>query len=304
MTCAEFKDQVAALALDALEPAERAACEAHLDHEGPHDGCEGELARAQETAAAIAMSLPATAARPELWDRIAAEIRADAAPHSTAARTAARARIASAARPGRDGRDGDDGQRAGGTRRGSWREAAAWSLAVAAAAIAFVMGVERRKSEERLGESQRELARTESVDQQKQLCLNELAAARVALRQKAAAIQLIEDPGTRLVQLAAQGGVPYRASAIVNPTHGNAMVLAHLPPQAGKDYQLWLIRGQEKISAGILPTDPSGATVVPVPRDLLADGAPDAFAVTIEPTGGMPQPTGPIVLVGAMPKTL
>ena len=302
MTCAEFKDQVAALALDALEPAERAACEAHLDHEGPHDGCEAELARAQETAAAIAMALPATAPRPELWDHIASEIRSDAAPPSTAARSAARARIASAARPGRDG--GDAGRRAGGTRRGGWREGVAWSLAVAAAAIAFVMGVERRKTEERLGESQRELARIESVDQQKQFCLNELAAARVALRQKAAAIQLIEDPGTRLVQLAAQGDVPYRASAIVNPTHGNAMVLAHLPPQEGKDYQLWLIRGQEKISAGILPTDPSGATVVPVPRNLLADGAPDAFAVTIEPTGGMPQPTGPIVLVGAMPKTL
>ena len=98
--------------------------------------------------------------------------------------------------------------------------------------------------------------------------------------------------------------MPYRASAIVNAAHGNAFVLAHLPPQKDKDYQLWLIRGQEKISAGILPSDASGSTMVPVPGNLLAAGAPDAFAITIEPTGGMPQPTGPIVLVGAMPKTL
>ncbi len=40
------------------------------------------------------------------------------------------------------------------------------------------------------------------------------------------------------------------------------------------------------------------STLARISRDLLAGGAPDAFAITVEPAGGMPQPTGPIVLVG------
>ena len=77
------------------------------------------------------------------------------------------------------------------------------------------------------------------------------------------------------------------------------MLASMLPPQEGKDYQLWLIRGGETISAGLLPVDDTGLPVLArIPRDLLAGGAPDAFAISVEPAGGMPQPTGPIVLVG------
>jgi anti-sigma-K factor RskA len=300
VTCAEFKENVAALALGALDPAEKAACEAHLASEGRHDGCEAELARASETAALLAATLPPVRPRPQTWQRIEAELPSRDAASSPSDR--ARAAVASA-QGGEAGARRPPGRRTG-SRAGGWREGAAWGLAVAAAAVAFVMGVERRNAERRLGEAEREIARAESVDLQKQACLNELASARIALRQKAAAISLIEDPRTRLVQLAAEAGMPYRASAIVNPVLPNAMVLASsLPPQPGKDYQLWLIRGQEKISAGILQTGATGATIATVPREILAGGAPDAFAVTIEPAGGVPQPTGPIVLVGKLPQT-
>ena len=109
-------------------------------------------------------------------------------------------------------------------------------------------------------------------------------------------------PDTLLIQLAAQGDVPYRASALMNGVAGEAMLLSSaLEPQPGKDYQLWLIRGDRKISAGLLVAEAdAAATLARIDPMLLADGTPDAIAVTIEPAGGMPQPTGPIVLLGKL----
>ncbi|MEW6270217.1 MAG: anti-sigma factor, partial [Thermodesulfobacteriota bacterium] len=187
-------------------------------------------------------------------------------------------------------------------RRGRWREIAAWTLAAAAAAVAFVLGMEYRLAERRLAAQERELRSFAAAETDKQICLRELATARVSLREKEAALALIGDPGTQLVQLAAQGDEPYRASAILNPDLRSAMILTReLKPQQGKDYQLWLIRGEDKIPAGILRTDPAGTTLARIGEDVLRAGRPDAFAVTIEPAGGMPQPTGPIILLGKVP---
>ena len=58
MKCSEFKENVAAFALDALTENERRACEAHLAEPGPHEGCESELRQAYETTALIGASLP------------------------------------------------------------------------------------------------------------------------------------------------------------------------------------------------------------------------------------------------------
>lgn len=286
MTCAEFKENVAALALQALDPAERERCEAHLATAGPHEGCEEAFRKAIETTALIGAALPPAKPAPELWSRIAAHLEAERPTlDAGGAGRAARAADAAGARPWR------------------WREAAAWTLALAASAVAFVTAVEYRHSEQRLLESQNELARADDLDRQRVACLNELASARISARLRAQAISLIESPGTRVVPLAAQGGAPYRASAIVTPGVSNAVLVAsELKPEEGKDFQLWLIRGQDKVSAGILHPDPTGMTIAAIPPEILSGGAPDAFAITLEPTGGMPQPTGPIVLVGALPK--
>jgi len=71
--------------------------------------------------------------------------------------------------------------------------------------------------------------------------------------------------------------------------------LPALPP--GRVYQLWTITGKAATSAGIFTPDASGAVTVTA---VVAAGAPrpDAFGVTIEPTGGSATPTMPIVLVG------
>jgi anti-sigma-K factor RskA len=56
------------------------------------------------------------------------------------------------------------------------------------------------------------------------------------------------------------------------------------------------------MAAGLLHGDSTGALVARVDAKLLASGAPDAFAVTLEPTGGGSSPRGPVLLVGAISK--
>ena len=72
----------------------------------------------------------------------------------------------------------------------------------------------------------------------------------------------------------------------------------HLPmPAKGRTYQLWLVVAGQKVSVGtFLPSAGGDAEV----RQTFAvkPGTLQAVAVTDEPTGGMPQPTGPMVVLG------
>src|SRR5262245_26476473 len=63
-------------------------------------------------------------------------------------------------------------------------------------------------------------------------------------------------------------------------------------PPSDKDYQLWYVTKNAKISAAVFRTDEQGRTVLKLtlPPDALADLA--ATAVTLEPRGGSPPPTG------------
>ena len=71
----------------------------------------------------------------------------------------------------------------------------------------------------------------------------------------------------------------------------------NLPPAgAGKTYQLWLVTAQAKISAGVFdPASEEASGSVALPADA---GTVVAAAVTPEPEGGSPQPTGKIILLG------
>ncbi len=69
--------------------------------------------------------------------------------------------------------------------------------------------------------------------------------------------------------------------------------------QAGRTYQLWLVTAKaEKISAGTFNTDATGRAVVQATYPL-AEADLAAIAITEEPTGGSPQPTGTILVAGA-----
>jgi anti-sigma-K factor RskA len=67
-------------------------------------------------------------------------------------------------------------------------------------------------------------------------------------------------------------------------------------PPSGKEYQLWYVTKDAKISAAVFSTDSQGKTVLnlTVPQEALTALA--ATAVTLEPRGGSPQPTGKFYL--------
>ena len=83
---------------------------------------------------------------------------------------------------------------------------------------------------------------------------------------------------------------------IWHPVAGGHLFVANLPaPPPGKAYELWTIGDAAPQPAGVFQVDGSGRgthRIGPV-----AGGQPvKVFAVTLEPEGGVPAPTGPMVM--------
>lgn len=94
------------------------------------------------------------------------------------------------------------------------------------------------------------------------------------------------------------GGPPGQAHVLFNSRLGLAVYSGQIaPPPADKSYQLWLVPSTgAPVNAGLVTANQQNrAVVVRLTPGLVAK----AFAVTMEPLGGRPQPTGPKVLVGA-----
>jgi anti-sigma-K factor RskA len=70
------------------------------------------------------------------------------------------------------------------------------------------------------------------------------------------------------------------------------------PPKPGMTYQVWLVTDSAKISAGTFQPDSTGHAFMQA-KYALDRNALKAVAVTEEPMGGMPSPTGPIVVSGS-----
>jgi len=112
---------------------------------------------------------------------------------------------------------------------------------------------------------------------------------------------LLESPDLVRVDLAGQPVAPQASGrAYVTRSRGVMISASNLPAlPAGRVYQLWVLAGQAPpISRGwLLRPDSSGrATIVFDSRGDLP--RPTAVAVTIEPDGGVPAPTGDKYLVG------
>lgn len=114
-------------------------------------------------------------------------------------------------------------------------------------------------------------------------------------------LSLITAPGARAVQLAGLGSNPGAVGhTFINHSQKKAIVyafgLAALP--ADKTYELWWIdAGGRPVPAGTFNVDANGSARVLVDKVEGADGI-KAWAVTTEPAGGVPQPTGEMVLKG------
>ena len=126
------------------------------------------------------------------------------------------------------------------------------------------------------------------------------AALRAELDSASRVVELLRDPGTRVIALRGADPAPGATGRLVwHATAGGHLYVTDLAPlPEGKTYELWTISGKTPRPAGLFNVDAKGAgalRVEPVPS-----GDPvDVFAVTIEPAGGVPAPTGPIVLASA-----
>jgi len=255
-----LREQVALYAIGALDAGERAAVAAHLR------GC-------AECAAELATLAPVSGAM--------AQIVTQREPPA-----ALRARVlssiaSSASAPPR-------------------RSAGAWAPWLAAAAmLVLATGTAFYAAELR--------ARILTLEGQLRVALDRVADGErrvaVALRNAAdaeAPLAVLWAPDVRRIDLAGQPAAS-RASgrAFWSPTRGVVLTAANLPPlPAGRTYQLWFVTAQQTpVSIGLVKPDANGA----VRRLVDTRGnfpEPAAVAVTIEPDGGVPAPTGDKYLVG------
>ncbi len=115
-------------------------------------------------------------------------------------------------------------------------------------------------------------------------------------------IQFLSDPQVRLVGLA---GLPPSPGAIGrllwNPVTRTGLLLTSGLPLTPPDkaYELWAITGDEPVPAGVFTVDQRGRALFQFPA-LPEARTFDKFAVTLEPKGGVPKPTGSMHLLGSL----
>ncbi len=251
----------AAYVLGALDPGERKTFEAHA---ATCAVCQEEVRSLQRVAAALAHAVPQRTPSPEVRTRVLSAI-AGAAPPAAPARTL----------------------QAG---SGSWLPlAAAVMLTVGMGAYAWSLQQRLTTLEVRLNEAERRASSAE----------RETLEARRVADNATSAMAVLAAPDLTRIDLAGQPPAPQAtARALWSRNRGMVFTTADLPPApAGRVYQLWVVTAQAPVSAGLLTLDPSGRTtaVFRTPADI---GTPIAVAVTLEPAGGVPAPTGERYLIG------
>jgi anti-sigma-K factor RskA len=125
----------------------------------------------------------------------------------------------------------------------------------------------------------------------------------LALWQRINHLELATSPGgMRAVPLSATDEIPGATGFVIVGVDGRngALVVDGLPPlDADHEYQLWLLRDDTRTSGAVFSTDEQnyGGTRIRVPGSLLEYSA---VTVTVESTGGSPQPMGEVVLEGLL----
>jgi hypothetical protein len=264
VNCAERKDLILLYAFDQLEPAEAAPLMAHLREGCPR--CLGELAAARTTSGLVGLAAPPVVPSPAVKERLFRHV--------------AESNVV----PFRGGPPA-----AAPKDRRRWPAAAIAALLAASVTAIAVLIPARQEIDGLRGKlaSARDSVRALET--------------RVATAE--ATLRSMGSPATRMTALEASGPHVDAAGRLFwDETKGTWHVFfARMKPsQPGRTYELWFVTAdQKKVPAGLFEVGADGDAflIVTPPKDL---GAIALAAVTEEPAGGVPQPTGEILLVGKL----
>lgn len=246
-------------ALSALDGEELKAFEAHLR---TCAACARELAVAREQVALLGLAAEAETPGPKVKERLMRRVRREATGGSPWEKRDARAARTA----------------------WGWLTPALALATVFFAAVAGWMGVQDARDLQRLHAVEGQLAQAQQRSFQ---------IARTATETE----DLLGMPGTVRVGLKPMPGMPDgRVGVLYNAKMGMVTCAGWLPaPPATKNYQLWLVPMKGKpMSLRVFKSEWNEPMMMKVPVGTEAK----AFAVTVEPMGGMPSPTGPMVMEG------
>jgi len=168
---------------------------------------------------------------------------------------------------------------------------AGWVFAAAAAVLFVMIALDDARLRR-----QREELRAQNSD----LALR-ADASRSELARRDLRARVLESDDVRMLFLGGHGPQPdARAKVFWSQAAKRGILIAgHLEPlPPDRQYQLWVFVDGKPVDAGVFDVDPSGKTLFES-KDLAAVATAENFAVTVEPRGGLPQPSGPIVLIGS-----
>jgi anti-sigma-K factor RskA len=223
------------------------------------DACAQQVEAARQRVALLSLTAPPAAPRPEVKESLMRRVRADKAVHQPLAVQ---------------------------SRRFAWLTPALSFATIALAILSGYLYVRNQTASQRI------------QDLEARLTIAETQSREIA-KSSADTDDILGAPGTIRVALAQQPGTSAgRAAVIYNARMGMVVCAGQLAAApADKSYQLWIVPASgAPMSLGVMSSmDPAKLMTAHIPPGMEAK----AFAITVEPKGGMPSPTGPKVLVGA-----
>jgi hypothetical protein len=252
LTCEEFMDLAAAVALDAADAEDERRVQEHAES---CPACRGWLDELRVAAAGLGTLVHQVDPPPALRQRVFEAVRREPRPLTFARRLLPRRPRLSAA----------------------WLVAAA-SFVVAAISLTWVAVLQVQMTDLR-NQSMAASERDARIDR----VVSVLASDRLAVK------SLL--PATSALASTSAGYV------FLDPKSGTGMLMCHdLPPvEQGHAYQVWFVRGNDRVSGGMLWPDRSGDgyTIIQLPADVQSF---DSIGLTDEPGNGSAWPTTPRVL--------
>jgi anti-sigma-K factor RskA len=256
----DIKGQAGAYVLGVLEDEERRAFEAHVS---ACEDCASEVRAFERVSAALGLGVAQRTPPPELRDRVLAAV--------------------GGARPA-----------GGASRTPAW---SVWLPVAAMLLLTLAMGIHAARLQVRVEGLE---ARLNTALMRAATAEQLVADSRRVAGELQSAMGVLAAPDLARIDLAGQPAAPSAsARALWSRARGMVFTASNLPPlPEGRVYQVWVVAGPAPISAGLLMPDASGGGMVyfNTPPDI---PAPRAVAVTLEPAGGLPAPTGAFYLMGA-----